>query len=146
MNKSNINNISDEWGGIDKKIRSSVLGLNKHGIETTGSCEGDVSPSPWIMIKSSSQDIKEKFHLLLKEFYSTRIVSDEVRIKTFPVGKRFYIYSGSKHTFFSWRKSVNERVTAIAKGRELEPEETHPSPPEYQEEFQRFGEFLLGSN
>lgn len=137
--------LKDEWGGIDEKIKSSVLGLNRHGIETTGSCEGDAAPCPWIMVKSSDLKIKEKFDRLLEEFYVTRKVSDDVRIKTFPVGSRFYIYSGKQETFATWRKSVNEAATAIAHGKDPGPGEMGVSPPEYQEEFQRFGEFLLGN-
>lgn len=130
-------------GGIDEKIKSSVLGLNRHGIETTGSCEGDAAPCPWIMIKSSDPKIREKLEVLLKEFYATRTASDDVRIKVFPVGSRFYIYSGKEGVFSDWRKSVNEAAIAIAHGKDPGSGEMEVSPPEYQEEFQRFGEFLL---
>lgn len=131
-------------GGVDEKIKSSVLGLNRHGIETTGSCEGDAAPCPWIMVKSSDLKIKEKLEALLKEFYATRTASDDVRTKVFPVGSRFYIYSGKEDIFSDWRKSVNEAATVIAHGKDRGSGEMEVSPPEYQEEFQAFGKFLLG--
>lgn len=136
-------NLKDEWGGIDEKIKSSVLGLNKHGIVTTGSCEGDKAPCPWIMVKSSSKKIKDRFNLLLKEFYKTRKVSNDVRIKTFLADSRFYIYSGKKQVFVKWRKSVNRTARLIAQGKTPKPSKELVSPVKYQKEFMRFGAFLL---
>lgn len=138
-------NLSDEWGGIDKKIKSSVLGLNLHGIVTTGSCEGDKAPCPWIMVKSSSKRTKNKFNKLLKEFYKARKISRDVKIKTFAIGARFYIFSGKRETFRKWRKSANDAAKNIAKGKEPKPEKNKISPQKYQKEFIEFGTFLLES-
>lgn len=136
-------NLIDDWGGIDEKIKSSVLGLNKHGIVTTGSCEGDHAPCPWIMIKSSSKGIKQKFHKLLREFYETRKVPDALRIKTFPAVRGFYIYSGRKSIFLNWRKAVNEIAKEIAQGNDTGEVKIWKSSSRYQKEFIRFGRFLL---
>lgn len=135
-------NLADEWGGIDKKIKSSVLGLNKLGIETTGSCEGDVAPCPWIMIKSSGQKVKNKLKALLKEFYESEDAPANVKIKFYPVGSRFYIYSGERASFSEWRKFVNAKARAISQGKKDSKKWTQKSPEKYQKEFIRFGKFL----
>ena len=137
--------LMDEWGGIDKKIKSSVLGLNTWGIETTGSCEGDKAPCPWIMVQSSSQSVKDKFSRLLKQFYSIKNVSNDVRIKTLAVGSRFYIFSGERKTFVAWRKLVNTVARMLEQSKESPPAQTQKSPVRYQKEFIRFGEFLLAT-
>ena len=137
--------LQDEWGGIDKKMKSSVLGLNQHGIETTGSCEGNAAPCPWIMLKSVHSNIRDKANQLLDRFYSNRKVSDEIRIKIFPVDSRFYIYSGKRETFSAWRRSVNETAEIIARGEIPKSRKDQVSPSEYQNEFQEFGEFLLSN-
>ena len=135
--------LMDEWGGIDKKIKSSVLGLNKHGIVTTGSCEGDKAPCPWIMVKSPNKKIKYKFNNLLREFYKKRKVAKDVRIKTFAVGSRFYIYSGKRETFASWRRYVNKTANIITQDKKQGPIKKWVSTTGYQKEFIQFGEFLL---
>jgi hypothetical protein len=136
-------NASDEWGGIDKKIQSSVLGLNLRGIKTTGSCEGDHAPCPWIMVKSGSKSVKEKFDRLLNEFYRARKTSDNAKIKVFFVGPRFYIYSGKRKTFADWRKSVNDAAKMIARGKSPKFGTKTVALTEYQHEFSEFGKFLL---
>ena len=136
-------NASDEWGGIDKKIQSSVLGLNVHGIVTTGSCEGDHAPCPWIMVKSGSRSMKEKFDRLLNKFYKARKTSNNARIKVFFVGPRFYIYSGKRKTFANWRKSVNDAAKMIAQGKIPKFGRKTAALAEYQHEFSEFGKFLL---
>lgn len=129
-------NIADEWGGIDKKIKSAVYALNQIGIPTAGSCEGhtdDRSPAPWISVRNphepkdrkssryqkwqnKSTAIRKQIDKFLNEFYKKRGAAVDVRIKIMNAHGGFWLHNGGT-SFDRWRKKVKSNATKIKMGK-----------------------------
>lgn len=116
-------NLTDEWGGIDSKMKNAVYILNLLDLPTTGSCEGHIdhgSPAPWIMIQKTdeankNEKIYQKLAFLLKEFYKNRSASPDTRIIIKRGNAGFWLHNGGK-AYAQWRKKVNKRVIKKQQG------------------------------
>lgn len=111
-----FNNIKDEWGGIDKKIKPLVLELNRLGFPTSGSCEGHIDhgfPGPWVSVYPDETKIKAES--LLAEFYSNKNSSPDIKISIVPGNGSFWIYSGGGK-FIEFKKEINNYAERKAAG------------------------------
>ena len=160
----------DEWGGIDEGIQDIVSALNALGITTTGSCEGHTgrsSPAPWVKVTAphkpkgiahdaeayqnwqlENERLREKTLELLKEFYSDRDVTSDLRIVIGNANAGFWIHNGGD-AYDRFRELVAETVAKIQRGEKVrgsisaeERERRTQMLPQYQKEMEAFTEFL----
>lgn len=163
-------NFTDEWGGIDEKIKGLVAALNSLDIPTTSSCEGHVdhgSPSPWIKVRDPKEpegpkegtqeyeewqainkELRQRTEKLLAEFYDGRSVPEDVRIVISDANAGFWLHSGGEF-FKQWRKDValvaERKMKGEAVDKNLSVEEISRRAailPAYQKEMGDFASFL----
>ena len=152
-------NIQDEWGGIDEKIKPLVFELNRLGFPTSGSCEGQATdnsyPGPWVSIhppEGESENLSARMNALLLEFYAGRDIPPEEKISVLPGHGGFWIYAGGEK-FVEFREFVNayakrkaEDESAIRPGiKEEEKARREKILPKLQAEINVFVEFLKKS-
>ena len=136
-----LDNIEDEWGGIDEGIKPLVFELNRLGFPTSGSCEGHIDhgyPGPWVSIhpaEGESEKLMARMSALLAEFYAGRDVPPEERISILPGHNGFWIYAGGEK-FIEFREFINAYAKRKAEGEDS-------SKPELSEEEKARREKLL---
>ncbi|MDI6820652.1 MAG: hypothetical protein QMD65_00540 [Patescibacteria group bacterium] len=160
--------MTDEWGGIDEKIKETITILNLLGITTTGSCEGHIdysAPAPWIKItalhepkkikqnkeaywkwQNENQKFRQKTLKLLNEFYKDRIVAPDIRLVIENAKAGFWIHNGGKD-YKQWREIVQYNASKKEKDRknymdDKEKVKRKKILHDYQKEMQAFTKFL----
>lgn len=123
-----LDNIQDEWGGIDDGIEPLVFELNRLGLPTSGSCEGHADrdyPGPWVSIhpvEGESEKLSTRMSAFLAEFYTGRDVPPEEKISILPGHGGFWIYAGGEK-FIEFREFINAYAKRKAEGKDtMKPE------------------------
>lgn len=136
-----LDNIEDEWGGIDREIKPLVFELNRLGFPTSGSCEGHIDrgfPGPWASIhpaEGESEKLSARMSTLLQGFYAGRDVPPDEKISILIGHGGFWIYTGGEK-FAEFRGLINAYAKRKAEGEDS-------SKPELSEEEKARREKLL---
>lgn len=160
--------LKDEWGGIEEGIKRQVYNFNLAGLHTSSSCEGHIDrggPSPYVYVvadnepdndspefgtwKKEIERTRELVSLKIREFYSDRNTSPDLRVATKQGKVGFWIICNEEE-FSKWREEVDELVSKKEKGEsyskiiisEGEKEDRAQRLLLYRKEMDDFSEFL----